>query len=136
MSFRHVLTKSANGVETITLNRPDKRNALSAGMMRELLDAFKTLGQDRQVQAIVLAGNGPAFSAGHDLSELVGGDINGGVQDFWQLFTRPTARLVPYTTPVKGLYLCSSSTPPGGGVHGMSGYFAARWAIRSVLAKK
>lgn len=59
----------------------------------------------------------------------VGGDINGGVQDLWQFFTRPTMRLVPYTTPVKGLYLCSSSTPPGGGVHGMCGYFAARAAL-------
>ncbi len=60
---------------TITMNRPDKRNALSVAMMRELLDAFKTLGQDREVHAIILAANGPAFSAGHDLSELVGGDI-------------------------------------------------------------
>jgi enoyl-CoA hydratase/carnithine racemase len=60
---------------TITMNRPDKRNALSVAMMRELLDAVKTLGQDREVRAIILAGNGPAFSAGHDLSELVGGDI-------------------------------------------------------------
>ena len=63
----------------------------------------------------------------------VGGDINGGVQDLRQLFTRPTFRLVPYSTPVKGLYICSSSTPPGGGVHGMCGYFAARAALRSVL---
>jgi phytoene dehydrogenase-like protein len=60
----------------------------------------------------------------------VGGDINGGVQDLWQLFTRPTLRLVPYATPAQGLYICSSSTPPGGGVHGMCGYFAARAALR------
>jgi phytoene dehydrogenase-like protein len=60
----------------------------------------------------------------------VGGDINGGVQDLGQLFTRPTFRLVPYSTPVRGLYLCSSSTPPGGGVHGMCGYFAAQAAMR------
>ncbi len=63
----------------------------------------------------------------------VGGDINGGVQDIRQLFTRPTLRLDPYSTPVKGVYLCSSSTPPGGGVHGMCGYFAARSALRRVL---
>jgi phytoene dehydrogenase-like protein len=63
----------------------------------------------------------------------IGGDINGGVQDLWQLFTRPTIRLVPYATPAKGLYICSSSTPPGGGVHGMCGYFAARTALRRVL---
>lgn len=60
----------------------------------------------------------------------VGGDISGGVQDLGQLFTRPVARLVPYATSARGLYLCSSSTPPGGGVHGMAGYHAARAALR------
>jgi phytoene dehydrogenase-like protein len=63
----------------------------------------------------------------------VGGDVNGGIQDLGQLFTRPTIRLVPYATPVKGLYICSSSTPPGGGVHGMCGYHAARAALRDGL---
>jgi phytoene dehydrogenase-like protein len=60
----------------------------------------------------------------------VGGAINGGVQDLRQLFTRPVARPSPYTTPLEDVYLCSSSTPPGGGVHGMSGYWAARAALR------
>ncbi len=63
-------------------------------------------------------------------ANLVGGDINGGVQDLRQLFTRPVARLVPYETPVRAFYICSSSTPPGGGVHGMCGYHAARAALR------
>jgi phytoene dehydrogenase-like protein len=62
----------------------------------------------------------------------IGGDINGGTQDIRQLFTRPTLRLVPYSTPAKNIFLCSSSTPPGGGVHGMCGYFAARAALRRV----
>ena len=62
----------------------------------------------------------------------VGGDINGGVQDLRQLFTRPVARAVPYSTPVPGLFICSSSTPPGGGVHGMCGYWAARSALGHV----
>ncbi len=62
----------------------------------------------------------------------VGGDINGGVQDIWQFYTRPTFRLIPYSIPVKGLYICSSSTPPGGGVHGMCGYFAARAALTQI----
>jgi phytoene dehydrogenase-like protein len=61
---------------------------------------------------------------------LVGGDINGGRQDLTQLFTRPTLRLMPYKTSNKTLYICSSSTPPGGGVHGMAGYHAARQAIK------
>ena len=66
-------------------------------------------------------------------ANYIGGDINGGVQDLWQLFTRPTIRPVPYTTSAKNIFLCSSSTPPGGGVHGMCGYFAAQAALRAVL---
>jgi phytoene dehydrogenase-like protein len=60
----------------------------------------------------------------------VGGDINGGAAILSQLFTRPVARVSPYTTPLPGVYLCSASTPPGGGVHGMCGYHAARAALR------
>jgi phytoene dehydrogenase-like protein len=60
----------------------------------------------------------------------VGGAIAGGVADLGQLFTRPVARWNPYTTPSPRIYLCSGATPPGGGVHGMSGYFAARAALR------
>jgi phytoene dehydrogenase-like protein len=66
----------------------------------------------------------------------IGGDINGGVQDWRQLFTRPTFRLVPYSTPNKRIYLCSASTPPGGGVHGMCGYFAAQAALRHLSRPK
>ena len=62
-------------------------------------------------------------------ANYIGGDITGGVADFRQLFTRPTARTVPYSTPARGLYICSASTPPGGGVHGMCGYHAARAAL-------
>ena len=63
----------------------------------------------------------------------IGGDINGGLQDLSQLFTRPVVRLTPYSTPARGLYICSSSTPPGGGVHGMCGFFAARAALATTL---
>ena len=68
-------------------------------------------------------------------ANYIGGDINGGAQDLRQLFTRPVARLVPYSTPLRGLYLCSSSTPPGGGVHGLCGYYAARAALKSLFRK-
>ena len=60
----------------------------------------------------------------------VGGDINGGLQDLRQVFARPVLRHDPYATPARSVYLCSSSTPPGGGVHGMSGHLAARSALR------
>lgn len=72
---------------------------------------------------------GPAEMERHDANH-VGGDIGGGVLDLGQLFTRPVVRLNPYTTPLPRLYLCSSSTPPGGGVHGMCGYWAALSALR------
>jgi phytoene dehydrogenase-like protein len=63
----------------------------------------------------------------------VGGDINGGLLDISQLFTRPALRASPYRTSARGLYLCSSATPPGGGVHGLCGYYAARRALRDVF---
>jgi phytoene dehydrogenase-like protein len=63
----------------------------------------------------------------------VGGDINGGLQDLTQLWTRPAVRLDPYSTPDRGIFICSSSTPPGGGVHGLCGWYAARSALRGVL---
>lgn len=63
----------------------------------------------------------------------IGGDINGGVIDVRQLFTRPVLRWSPYRTSAKGLYICSSSTPPGGGVHGMCGYWAAKRALKEVF---
>jgi phytoene dehydrogenase-like protein len=64
-------------------------------------------------------------------ANFVGGDIGSGTNDVWQFFTRPTRRW--YSTPVRGLYLCSASTPPGVGVHGMCGYFAAQRALSEVL---
>ena len=63
-------------------------------------------------------------------ANYIGGDINGGIQDIRQLFTRPVPRYDPYSTPNPRLYLCSSSTPPGGGVHGMGGYHGARSALK------
>ncbi|HYC32435.1 MAG TPA: NAD(P)/FAD-dependent oxidoreductase [Gemmatimonadales bacterium] len=65
----------------------------------------------------------------------VGGDIAGGMSDLRQLFFRPAARLDPYATSAPDVFLCSSSTPPGGGVHGMCGYWAARSVMRKVFGK-
>jgi phytoene dehydrogenase-like protein len=72
-------------------------------------------------------------------ANYVGGDINGGLANLAQLFLRPlpTVNIAnPYATPVRGLYLCSSSTPPGGGVHGLCGYFAAQAALRELFGRE
>jgi phytoene dehydrogenase-like protein len=66
-------------------------------------------------------------------ANYVGGDISGGAIDIGQLFTRPALRFSPYRTSAKGIYICSSSTPPGGGVHGMCGYHAARRALKDIF---
>lgn len=77
MEYEHILVERGNApIATVTMNRPDKRNALSMPMMRELTAAFKALGGEKDIQVIILAGNGPAFSAGHDLRELVNGDLS------------------------------------------------------------
>ncbi len=63
----------------------------------------------------------------------IGGDINGGIMDIGQLFTRPALRFSPYRSSAKGIYICSSSTPPGGGVHGMCGYHAAKRVLNDLF---
>jgi len=75
MGYEALLVEREAPVATITMNRPERRNALSVDMMQELIDAFKTVSADKQVRVVVLSANGPAFSAGHDLRELVGGNI-------------------------------------------------------------
>ena len=69
-------------------------------------------------------------------ANLVGGDIAGGANNLRQFLARPVLRWNPYTTPNPKIFICSSSTPPGGGVHGMSGYLAARTALRKVFQRR
>jgi phytoene dehydrogenase-like protein len=75
---------------------------------------------------------GPADVQAHN-ANYIGGDINGGLADLRQILFRPSARPNPYTTPNPRLFICSSATPPGGGVHGMCGWHAARAALAGVL---
>jgi phytoene dehydrogenase-like protein len=69
-------------------------------------------------------------------ANYIGGDINGGANILSQIFTRPVLRWNPYSTPAKGIYICSSSTPPGGGVHGMCGFHAAQTVLANEFGKK
>ena len=82
--------------------------------------------RDRIIGRHVMA---PAAMEAHN-ANYVGGDINGGIADLRQFVARPRLGLHPWVTPVDGLYLCSSSTPPGGGVHGMCGWHAAHEVLR------
>ncbi len=70
-AYRFVLLEAAGGVANLTLNRPEKRNALSLDVMLELIAALEAIGSDRSIRVVVLRGVGPAFSAGHDLREML-----------------------------------------------------------------
>ena len=98
--------------------------------MEAQVERFAPGFRDRIIARSVLA---PADLERHD-ANLVGGEVFGGAQDLGQIAARPVLRPDPYRTGAPGLYLCSSSTPPGGGVHGMCGYHAARSALRDVFA--
>lgn len=74
--YQHLLTDRAGAIATITLNRPERRNALSLALMTELIDCLAAIGRSSETRAVILAGAGPAFSAGHDLSEMLDRDIN------------------------------------------------------------
>jgi len=69
--YEYLLVEADAPIAIVTMNRPDRRNALSLALMEELIDCFRALGQEQEIRAIILAANGPAFSAGHDLSELI-----------------------------------------------------------------
>jgi phytoene dehydrogenase-like protein len=93
------------------------------------LERFAPGFRDRILAQHVLT---PAALEAYNAND-VGGDINGGLMHWAQFFTRPALRLDPYSTPAPGIFICSASTPPGGGVHGLCGMHAARSALRGVL---
>lgn len=107
----------------------DMTDAIESQLER-FAPGFKKLVRARSVR-------GPAELERYN-PNYIGGDINGGAQDAWQLVARPVLRANPYRTPIKGgygrAYLCSASTPPGGGVHGMCGVHAAVRALAAELA--
>lgn len=72
MAYEHIVVERDGPLATVTMNRPERRNALSVPLMRELTGALDVLGRDTAARVVILAGNGPAFSAGHDLREMIG----------------------------------------------------------------
>jgi enoyl-CoA hydratase/carnithine racemase len=76
MRYENICFETEDSVAVVTLNRPNRRNALSLGLMLELLDCLGRIGEERQLRAVILAAAGKVYSSGHDLSELVGRDIN------------------------------------------------------------
>src|SRR5690349_21246959 len=71
-TYSHILVERAGPIAYVTMNRPEKRNALSIGHMQELIVCLAAIGADRSLAVVILRGNGPAFCAGHDLGEMVG----------------------------------------------------------------
>jgi phytoene dehydrogenase-like protein len=85
-------------------------------------------------QVLMVAARGPLEMATYN-ANYVGGDISAGANTARQILARPRAALDPYATGVPGVYLCSSATPPGAGVHGMGGFHAANTALRWLHAR-
>jgi enoyl-CoA hydratase/carnithine racemase len=106
MGYEGLCFETEGSVAVVTLNRPARRNALSLALMRELLDCLGRIGEDRQLRAVILAAAGNVYSAGHDLSELVGRDVNDTRQIFdvcAELMTKIQAIPQPVIAEVQGL---------------------------------
>lgn len=107
-------------------------NGSEADMTEPILSQVERFAPGFRERILAVSAMGPAAIEERN-ANYVGGDINGGLQDLTQLFTRPAVRLDPYSTPDPSLFICSSSTPPGGGVHGLCGMHAAASALRGAL---
>jgi phytoene dehydrogenase-like protein len=106
-------------------------NGSTVDMTDRILGQVERFAPGLRDRILSLSAHGPA-ALERENANYVGGDIGGGANIIGQMIGRPAWRLDPYATPASGLYLCSSSTPPGGGVHGMCGYLAAQSALKSL----
>jgi phytoene dehydrogenase-like protein len=110
-------------------------HATTVDMSEAILDQVERFAPGFRERILALTKTTPADLAAYNPND-VGGDISGGRLDLRQLFTRPVARLDPYSTPDPRLFLCSSSTPPGGGIHGMCGWHAAHSVLRRLEGRR
>lgn len=100
MDYQHISTTHEGGIVVVTLSRPARRSALSLGLMQELIQCLGEIGARREVRAVILAAAGKVFCSGHDLSEMVGRDIN----EYRQIFdvcTELMSRIQSIRQPVK-----------------------------------
>ncbi|HTC24180.1 MAG TPA: NAD(P)/FAD-dependent oxidoreductase [Gemmatimonadales bacterium] len=109
-------------------------NGSTVDMTERILGQIERFAPKFRDRILAITRHSPADFERYD-ANYVGGDIAGGRADLGQLFTRPAWRLDPYGTPDPGIFLCSASTPPGGGVHGLCGWYAAQSAVRGVLRR-
>jgi phytoene dehydrogenase-like protein len=125
--------RSAGGVHPLYAyaHVPDGYTGDATGAIIDQIERFAPGFRERIVGTHVRT---PQGLHAHD-ANLVGGDVNGGAMDFWQFIARSRVTTDPYWTGLSGHYLCSASTPPGGGVHGMSGHLAAKSALRRLRGK-
>ena len=107
-------------------------NGSRADLTKAIMGQLERFAPDIESRVLGRSTMDPAAFEAHNANN-VGGDITGGLQDLRQLWTRPAIRLDPYSTPDPAIFICSASTPPGGGVHGLSGWYAAQSALRGVL---
>ena len=123
-------TRAPEGKQTLWAycHVPNGSGADMTGRIEAQLERFAPGFRDRVLAKHTM--NAPTME--HYNPNYVGGDINGGAASLWQLIARPAPRRLPYRTPLKGVYLCSASTPPSGGVHGMCGYWAAQTVLRDL----
>src|SRR5208337_2372409 len=106
MSYQCISFETEGQIATVTLNRPQRRNALSLELMTELIECLTELGRDRSLRAVILAAAGKVFSSGHDLSEMVGRDINEYREVFevcTELMTRVQSIPQPVIAEVQGI---------------------------------
>src|SRR5207245_687795 len=92
MRYEHILVSADAGLATITMNRPERRNALSEAHMRELIAALGAAGDQSDTRAVILAANGPVFSAGHDFADMVERDLAARTALAWGLVNRVVPR--------------------------------------------
>jgi len=106
----------------VPFNSSEDQTETVTGIFEKFAPGFRDL--------VVAVRSTPAARLDHHNANLIGGDIGVGGNNMFSALTGPALRLNPWTTPISGVYLCSSATPPGGGVHGMAGFYAARTVLK------